>query len=306
MIHFLRCGFGFVPTLQFHTCLFRKGKSGLGGLERFTYLAALGLMVGLSTIDHVLWFLSAVLPILIIGRIVQQRLYRAPFDALALMLGVVVARDVLLACLRYDSHPYVLVWSYSLPVILVSQIYAGLQTLISVARLYPRFGRLAVLLFLTCLALTLAFCCVGLPFELHRLSGGEAVLRSFFLAQRWVDSSIAGTLILTSLFLMRSPAPPKQPPFNLVLHTTLLSIYFSGYAVLFFVENLTSLGSAQIFERAQFSLIVVLYLMWASCLSLKRQRPIAWKQIEAFSLRRVPTPTESTALHFPFSCSRKS
>ena len=252
--------------------------------------------MGLSTLDNLLWFLSAALPIVIIARIVHQRLYIAPFDAFVLMLGVVVARDVVLACLHYNSHPYVLVWAYSLPVILVSQIYAGLQTLISVARLYPRFGRLAVRLFATCLALTLAFCCVGLPFELHRLGGGEALLRSFFLVQRWVDSSLAGTLILASLFLMRSPAPPKQPPLNLVLHTTLLSIYFSGYAVLFLVENLTSLGSAQTFERVQFFLIVLLYLMWASRLSLKRQRLVAWKETEAILLRRVPCSTNRDLL----------
>jgi hypothetical protein len=249
------------------------------------------LIVGLSTVDQVLWFFSAVLPVWIITRIARQRLYIPPFDGLALMLGVVVLRDVVLACLRYDSRPYVLVWEYTLPVVLVSQAYAGLQTLIAVSRLYRRIGRLVVRLFLVSLALTLACCCLGLPFELHRLGGEEAVLRSFFLAQRWVDSSIAGTLILASAFLLRSPAPPKRPPPNLVLHTTILSLYFSSYAALFFLENLASLGSIQMLERIQFSFVVLLYGVWASGLSLKRQRLDPWQQTDAIVLRQVPART---------------
>lgn len=246
-----------------------------------------------------LWLASAILPVLIIGRIIHQRLYAPPFDAFVLMLGVVIGRDVVLASLHYDSHPYIIVWEFSLPVVLVSQIYAGLQTLIAVARLYPRFGAFTVRLFLACLTLTVACCCLGLPFELHRLGGEEAFLRSFFLAQRWVDSSIAGTLILTSLFLMRRPAPPRQPSANLILHTTLLSVYFTGYAALFFFENLVPLGAMQVMERVQFSLVVLLYAIWTIRLSLKRQRTGLWTEVDAILLRKVNSGTHSNvpAMH---------
>jgi hypothetical protein len=203
------------------------------------------------------------------------------------MLGAVVLRDVVLASLRYDSRPYILVWEYTAPVLLFFQVNAALQALRSVARLYPRAGNFAVRLFLLCLALAIAACCLGLPFELRHFSTEEAFLRTAFLMQRLVDSTIAGTLILVDLFLICYPAPPKQPPFNIVLHTILLSLYFGGYAALFFLENLVPLGSVQTAERLQFSLVVLVYLTWARCLSSEGQRSHAWPDVEVILLDQV-------------------
>jgi hypothetical protein len=246
--------------------------------------------VDLSFFDRALWFATAFAASLIVARIVHQRLFTAPFDAFVLMLGVVIARDVALARLRYDSHPYVVIWELSLPVLLVAQLFAGARTLASVSRLYPGFGMFALKLFLTCLALTLACCCLGLHAELHRLTGEEAYLRTFFLAQRWSASIVAGTLILASLSLLRSPAPPKQPSGNLVLHTVLLSILFSGYSALFFCENTAPLGAFQVMERAQFCLVVVLYVIWAACLSSRKQSNSPWPAVDAFVFQKLSSP----------------
>jgi len=243
--------------------------------------------VGLSLIDHLLWFLSAALPILIIARIIYERIYVPPFDGFAFMLGVVVARDLVLACLHYGSHRYTIAWEFSLPVILVSQIYAALQNVVSITRIYPRFGKAAVRLFLGCFVVIALCCCLGLPFELHYITGESAVLRMFFLAQRWVDGCIAGTLLIACGILMRSPAPPRKPAANLVLHTCLLTIYFGGYSVLFFLENLAPLGAQQNVERAQFALVVFLYTLWATCLSAKRQRSRRWPEVTAILFRKA-------------------
>lgn len=250
-------------------------------------MKALPQRVGLSVLDTLLWFASAVTPIVIIGRVIHERLYTKPFAAFVWMLAIGFLRDGALAALHYGSHLYVLVWQISLPILLILQLYAGFATLNSVARLYRRFGNFVTRLCLLCLVLTLISCCVILPFELHHFDGDEVILRALFLAQRWVATSVTGTLSLVALFLLRSPAPPKQPPQNLVRHTILLTLYFGGYSFLFFVENVVSLGAAQLLERLQFTFVIVLYVLWATCLSRKGQRSDAWADVTAISFRRM-------------------
>jgi hypothetical protein len=204
------------------------------------------------------------------------------------MLGVVLVRDGVVSIPTYNTHAYAMAWAWTLPALLAAQVWAGLDTLKAVARLYPKIGRFAVRLFFVCLAITVGVCCLGLPFEIHRLKGEEAALRALFLLHRSVDSWIAGTLVLVAVFFARFPAPLKQPPRNLVLHTILLSLYFGGYAALFFVENLASLGSVVVAERLEFILIIGLYSAWAMCLSKKGETSEPWPEIDVMVLRTLP------------------
>jgi hypothetical protein len=203
------------------------------------------------------------------------------------MLSVGLARDGVMSIPRYDSHAYTVAWGWSLPVLLAAQIWAGLETLKAVARLYPKIGSFAVRLFLVCLAITAGICCFGLPLELRRLTGEEVILRGLFLLQRWVDSSIAGTLVLVALFFARFPAPLRQPPRNLIIHTVLLSGYFSSYAVLFFAENLAPLGAIASFERVQFTLVVLFYAAWALCLSRGGEMSQPWPEVDVMVLKSM-------------------
>jgi hypothetical protein len=238
-------------------------------------------------LDRILWVASAVLAGLVIWRIVQQRLFASPFRALGVMLGVVLIRDGIVSIPVYDTHAYAVAWAWTLPVLLAAQVWAGLDTLKAVARLYPKIGGFAVRLFLTCLAITVVVCCLGLPFELHWLRDEEAALRALFLLHRSVDSWIAGTLILVAVFFARFPAPLKQPPRNLVLHTILLSLYFAGYSTLFFAENLASLGSVVVVERLQFVLVAALYAVWAVGLSRNGESSEPWPEIDVLVLRTL-------------------
>lgn len=188
---------------------------------------------------------------------------------------------------RYDTHAYTVAWEWSLPVLLAAQIWAGFDALKAVTRLYPKIGKFAVKLFLVCLAITATVCCFGLPLELHRLTGQEAALRTLFLLQRWVDSSIAGTLVLVAGFFVRFPAPLKQPPRNLVLHIAFLSAYFCSYALLFFAENLAPLGAIASIERSQFIVVVLLYAAWAICLSKRGQTSEPWPQLDLIVLKSM-------------------
>jgi hypothetical protein len=244
--------------------------------------------VGLSQLDGILWVVSSVLAGLVIWRIIQQHLFASPFRALGVMLGVVLVRDGVVSIPSYNTHAYAVAWAWTLPVLLIAQVWAGLDTLRAVARLYPKIGRFAVRLFLTCLAITVVVCGLGLPLELHRLRGEEAALRALFLLHRSVDSWIAGTLVLVAVFFARFPAPLKQPPRNLVVHTILLSLYFSGYATLFFIENLASLGSVVLAERLEYVLIVSLYSAWTMCLSKKGETSEPWPEIDVMVLRSLP------------------
>ncbi|MBV9407119.1 MAG: hypothetical protein JO211_17355 [Acidobacteriaceae bacterium] len=243
--------------------------------------------MGISTFDHVVRLLSIVFAVAVIVRIVQQRLFAPPLPSFACMLGIVLLRDLIVSVPSYDSHAYAVAWEATLPALLIAQIWAGLDTLRAVACVYPKFGKFALKLFLTCLAITIGACCLSLPFELRRLISGETLLRSWFLLQRSVDGWISGTLILVAIFLARFPAPAKQPPRNLVLHTLLLSLYFSGYSVLFMAENLAPLGGVVLMERAAFVLIVALYAAWAVCLSKEGERHEPWPQIDVIVLKSV-------------------
>lgn len=212
------------------------------------------------------------------------------------MMIVVLWRDAVVSIPRYDSHAYTLAWEWTLPVLLIAQAWAGLDTLSAVARLYRTFGNFVIRLYLLCLAISVTICGLSLPLELRYVTRGEAELRSLFLLQRCVDSWIALTLILVCVFLGCFTAPSKKPSRNLVLHTILLSAYFASYAALFVVENLTALGGAVMIERAQFVLVVLLYAGWAAGLSKQGAESEPWPQIEVILLRR--TDRSEGSCHF--------
>ncbi len=236
--------------------------------------------MGLSHFDQALWIASTLLAAVVIARILQQHLFVSPLKSFACMLLIVLLRDLILLIPRYYTHAYAVLWECSLPALLAAQIWVALDTLRAVARLYPKMGNLVIRIFLICLIITVIVCCVTLPFELRRLMGDETVLRAFFLVHRSVDAWIGGTLILVAFFFARSPAPLKQPPRNLVLHTVLLSIYFSGYGILFAAENLARLGSVAALERIQVMLVVLLYTAWAIGLSKGGEKSEAWPELE--------------------------
>lgn len=247
--------------------------------------------VSLPLFDQVLRFLSITLAAGAIARIVQQRLLAPPLTSLFWMLAAVLVRDAIVSIPRYDSHAYTLAWEYTLPVLLGAQLWAGLDTLLVIAQLYPNFGRFILRLYVFCLAISVAVCCLILPFETRRLLGGETVLRLFFLLQRCTDGCIAVTLMLASIFLAWFPAPSKKPPRNLVLHTVLLTTYFGGYALLFMTENLAPLGGAAVIERAQFVLVILVYAVWAAGLSKEGARSDPWPEIDVVVMRAVDAST---------------
>lgn len=248
--------------------------------------------VGLLCFDQVLRSLSIALAAAVIVRVLHQHLFLAPLRSLVWMLAAVLVRDAILSVPSYTSHAYTAAWEWTLPVLLIFQIWAGLDTLLEIARLYPKLGRFMAPLYLTCLAVSVIVCCLILPLELHRLSGGEISLRLCFLLQRCIDTCIAGVLLLASIFLAGFPAPSKQPPRNLVLHTILLTLYFGGYAVLFLAENLTALGHAVLLERAQFLVVVLVYAIWAIGISQEGRRSEGWPRIKVIVLQSVGAAKE--------------
>jgi hypothetical protein len=243
--------------------------------------------VSLSHFDQALWWASAILAAAIIARIFQQRLFASPLRSFACMLAVVLLRDAALSIPSFYTHSYAVVWEWSLPALLAAQIWAGLDTLRAVGQLYPKIRKFAIRVFLSCLAITAAGCCLTLPIELRRVTDQETVLRTLFLLQRSVDGCIAGTLILVAAFFARFPAPLKRPPRNLVIHIVLLSIYFGGYAVLFVGENLAALGALVTLERIQFILVVILYAVWVFGLSRGGEDSEPWPQIDVILLKAV-------------------
>lgn len=220
------------------------------------------------------------MPIGVLTRLGSSKLYRErPYGAFGLMLAVGLGRDLALLLPHYGTHGYALAWEITLPVLMVAQACAAVSLYRAITDLYPRIGRFAVYLFGGALLLT-AIVCIGLlPWELTRMREREAILRLAILLQRWIASEIAGGLLLAVLFLARFPRPAKRLPRNLVLHAVWLATYFAATAALMLFENLAPLGAHVVLEQLELALVIVLYGLWAACLSAAGQASEPWTAI---------------------------
>ncbi len=244
-------------------------------------------IVELSILDRLLWFASGAAPMLVLICLIRRRLLAPPFRGFAVMLLFGVLRELIMLVPPYGTHAYTVVWECSLVPVLAAQVWTANSALSSIALLYPRLGRFAVQLFSLCLAATACLSFLGLPFEVHRVAGSEAVLRLVFLVYRWVDTLIAGTLILTSAFFLRFPAPLKKPPRNVVAHIFLLGVYFASYATLFLVENFVRLGALVSLERVQSALVLLLYAVWTIVLTADGCTGEEWPRVSSSFIELV-------------------
>lgn len=229
----------------------------------------------------VLRYLSICLPVMLLLRLFQQGLWKvSPYGAFAVFLGVGLARDLVLLVPGYTTHLFTQLWEVTLPVLLLSQIGAGVSTYRAIASLYPKIGRFAAWLFGACL---LAACAAGLallPLEVKRIGAAEAELRVLFLVQRWVATLLAGGLTLAVLFLARFPAPLRRMPTNIGVHTICIAVYFTSYAILYTLENTKALGGVAWAEVAQLGLVVLMYGIWTMKLSAAGQVSERWPELD--------------------------
>jgi hypothetical protein len=204
------------------------------------------------------------------------------------MLAVGLLRDlILLLPSDYRSHSYALAWEITLPFLLLAQAVAALATYAAIASLYAKIGAFAVRLFQGALGATAIGCCIGLPFETRHIAGVEASVRSLFLLDRWMNSLMAGGLILAIIYLARFPRPLRVMPSNLMLHTTLLSAYCALYSIVPFVLNLLPLGQALSVQVVLLAAVLALYVSWTIGLSAKGERTEAWPEIDASTLEQI-------------------
>jgi hypothetical protein len=208
------------------------------------------------------------------------RLIAPPLNGLAVMLGAGLIRDLILVTPKYASHAYAITWEATLVPVLAAQSWATIEVLRAIAKLYPKIASFAVRLFSICFGASAILCCCGLYFETRLLAGNEAILRSFFLFDRWVHSLLAGTLVLTMLFFACLPTPVRKKPVNLARHALLLSFYFGAYAIYFIAENLAPLGGIAALERIKSAFVIALYVSWICALSPAGQEMSAWPPID--------------------------
>jgi hypothetical protein len=244
----------------------------------------------MTGLDAALWFWTASFSAIALAKIISLGLWRKPpLNAFAVTLLVGVLRDIALSRIPYESHAYTVAWEASLPLTLGSHALAAVAAYAAIADLYPKIGHFAVWLFVSCLALAALCCCGTLPWELNRIGGNQAFVRSLFLLWRWVDGLAAGGLVLASAFLFRFPRPLKRMPSNLLWHTALLAGYFSAYSFAALAENLMPMGAAAWIERAQFAMVALLYAAWTLALSRQGEESAAWEPLapdEAAAIRR--------------------
>lgn len=227
-----------------------------------------------------LWYASPVLSLCVLHRLWRERLRSITYEGFAIMLVVGIARDVVLMNAPFESRLYSQLWAATLPLALVSQAVAALGTYAAIARLYPKLGRFGVGVFLGALVLTAVASCIVVPFETRRMTGGETMLRTLFALDRWIHTLIAGALLLAVAFLARYPRPLKRMPRNLVVHTWLLSAFFSVYAVLPFVLNLVPLGGAPAAQAIASLLVLAICVGWIFGLSAEGEATEPWPAVD--------------------------
>ncbi len=237
----------------------------------------------------VLRYLSIFAPLLILVRLSSQRLLRTrPYTAFASMITVGLLRDVILLLPSdYRSHSYALAWEITLPFLLLAQAVAAVATYAAIASLYAKIGAFAVRLYGGALAATAIGCCIGLPFETRHIAGVEASVRSLFLLDRWMNSLMAGGLILAVVYLARFPRPLRVMPSNLMLHTTLLSAYYALYSIVPFLLNLVPLGQGLWVQVVLLTAVLALYVCWITGLSAEGERTEAWPEIDPRTLVHI-------------------
>lgn len=232
-----------------------------------------------TPLDQALWFITAAFSAITLGKLISAGLWRTPsLSAFAALLLVSILRDITLSRITYDSHTYAVAWEAFLPALLLSHAWAAFAAYRAVVNLYPHIGRFAVWLFAGALLVAALLCLGTLPWELRRIDGdaNELLIRSMFLLYRWVDGLAAGGLILACGFLRLFPRPLKRMPANLALHTVLLAAYFGAGCLLFFAENLSTLGAVPWLERAHFGFVALLYARWTLKLSAEGEEQEPW------------------------------
>lgn len=223
-----------------------------------------------------LYWLSVGFTALALFRVMYSGLYRIrPFGAFAAMLFTGLLRDLALLSVNRNTHAYTVAWEVTLPILLLAHAWAVMSTYRAIAHLYPGIGQFAELLFASCLVISAMFCFAGLGWEMRRIGGAEAVLRSVFLLYQWVDGLAAGGLLLASTFFLRLPAPRKRLPLNLIRHICLLAAYFTSYALTCFAKNLSPLGLTA-WEYAHFTILIALYTGWALGVSAAGEQSEPW------------------------------
>ncbi len=228
-----------------------------------------------------LHYLSIGLPVLILIRLVQQGLWRlSPYFGFAIFLLVGLVRDLILLKPDYETTTYSNLWKWTLPVLLIAQVVAGLTTYSAISQMYAGIGRFAIRLFAGCLLVAAIAGLVLLPVEVHRIGAAEAELRVLFLLQRWIASILAGGLMLAVAYLQRFPAPLRQVPRNIKVHAGCVAAYFSSYAMLYAIENACKLGEAQWAVVAQMAAVCLIYGVWAAGLSREGQVSKPWPALD--------------------------
>lgn len=232
-------------------------------------------------LNEILSVLSTGLSAVAVARLVHQRLItKTPFVAFGCMLVVGLVRDITLRLVPYETHEYALTWEWSLGPLLLTHCWAALSAYSRVVGLYPKIGRFAVWLFVSCLALAVIGCCAITPFEMPRIIGGELLLRTLFLLYRWVDTVCAGALLFAILFLSRFPSPMKRRPGNVLIHLFLITAYMGSNAVTYYVENLVPLGGVIWIESIHLVTICTAYCGWVFFVSSAGEVGDPWPKLD--------------------------
>jgi hypothetical protein len=192
------------------------------------------------------------------------------------MQSAMILRDLALFFIPVNSRTYTSAWEFSLPLVLLSQGYAGIACYRAIAGLYPRIGSFAIKLFAAALALTALLCLAGLPVELRNWHT-DPIFRSLIVCYRWIDTLLAGGLVLATAFLARFPAPLKKLPANLFRHTALLAGYFAVYAITAFlpIERFSQT------YPIRSTLVCLLYAAWTVALTKRGEECEVWLGIDS-------------------------
>lgn len=227
-------------------------------------------------IEQALWFLSLLLSVFLIFRIVSQGLVRA-YAWFFVYLCVGVTQFLIAFPLNPGTNAYAWTYLISQPVIWFLYILIVLELYSLVLRNHKGIATLGSWTLSAALGISILISLLTLLPDLGRAAGPYPVLGYYTVIERGVISSLVVFLLLITVFMLWYPVSLNR---NIVLHVIVYFVYFLSSTVAFFVRNVSGYEFTGTVSAILIAIADVCLLAWivffnrrgeASTLVLRRQ-----------------------------------
>lgn len=206
------------------------------------------MLVEVTTIRHVLWYVSIILQAGVVLRLLQLRIF-SKYLAFSVFMSASVIRSLLLVWMDPRTREYAVVWIWTEPVLVIMAVAVVWQIHGLTTSRYPRFGEIGRW-FLVIVALLIAGICVA-SVRLDAFPGwNRNPLPILTMVKRYAFTALAVFLLISECFFRWNPSLVES---NINCHRRIAACYFmlpaAGYILLHrtgeaLLVNILMLGGA--------------------------------------------------------------